>query len=821
MFAKLGEFVVRAWPAVLIAWVIAVVCASIAAPGLDRVAETEEFAFLPTQSPSHLAESLFRKAFPDGYCPSRIVIIATRDTGITPEDEHFLDDGDDEDEKFPFDDPERKFELRERLLKIMYEEANDEKVSSPVISEIRSFRDPNAGALLKSKRGDTSNARLMLVELTTEFMDGRNRWPVGKIESLLTDDEFSKHIPAGLSLSLSGEATVGRDMIIAARNSAKATELLTFVLVLGLLGAIYRAPALAFIPLVTVVIAVKLSMSVLILLATQKWVVLFQGIESYVAVLTYGAGVDYCLFLIARYKEEIDAGVSYDEAVSNSVAKVGAAIAASAGTVICGIGMMIFAEFGKFRDAGIAISFGLTVVLIASLTLTPALLRLTGKWAFWPQLRTERVSGGWISSTSLWSRLSEIHWLQNTWEIVGRALIKNPMTIWLVSILLMLPFAIIGVLFYSHLSYGLLSDLSTDSPSVRGTRALQENFPAGATGSITVLLRNDEVDFSDESTGLAWIDELTESLNEPQRKKQLQLADIRSVSRPLGGSEEPLTQLPAGGKRRVAMQKSKAFYISDEENLATHVTRIELTAENDPFARDSIDQLTRLEHEIGQLLPEELKGKTKIFVSGSTASIRDLKAVTDRDQVRIDLLVVFAVFTILVVLLRRVALCTYLILTVLFSYLVALGATYAFFWATDPQFAGLDWKVPMFLFTILIAVGEDYNIFLMTRIDEEQEKHGPVKGVIEALSKTGRIISSCGIIMAGTFASLCAGSLKGMIQLGFALAFGVLLDTFVVRPILVPAYLVLLHSGRFGKFGKWLGGPDGAPELPLDPKTLT
>ena len=166
MFAKLGEFVVRAWPAVLIAWVIAVVCASIAAPGLDRVAETEEFAFLPTQSPSHLAESLFRKAFPDGYCPSRIVIIATRDTGITPEDENFLDDGDDEDEKFPFNDPERKFELRERLLKIMYEEANDEKVGSPVISGIRSFRDPNAGALLKSKRGDTSNARLMLVELT-------------------------------------------------------------------------------------------------------------------------------------------------------------------------------------------------------------------------------------------------------------------------------------------------------------------------------------------------------------------------------------------------------------------------------------------------------------------------------------------------------------------------------------------------------------------------------------------------------------------------------------------------------------------------------
>ena len=803
MFAKLGEFVVRAWPAVLIAWLTALACALLAAPSLERVAETEEFAFLPKESSSHLAESLFRTAFPQSYTPSRIVIIASRPGGLTQDDLEFLDDTEDEEDEVPHDHPQRQFELREQLVKIMQDEAQNQKNESPIISRIRTFRDQHAGSLLESRDGE---ARLILVELTTEFMDSRNRGPVGKIEKLLTDEQFSKNIPQGLSISLSGEATVGRDMIDAARDSAKSTELLTVLLVLVLLGAIYRSPALAIIPLVTVIIAVKLSMSLLILFATQKWVVLFQGIETYVAVLMYGAGVDYCLFLIARYKEEIDAGVSYDEAVSNSVSKVGAAIAASAGTVICGIGMMYFAEFGKFHDAGIAIAFGLTIVLIASLTFTPALLRLTGKWAFWPQLRTERVSGGWVSSSSLWSRLSEIHWLQNTWEIVGRALLKNPMAIWITSMLFMLPFALVGVLFYTHLSYGLLSDLSRNSPSVQGTRAVRQHFPAGATGSIAVLLRNDQVDFSDEATGLAWLDQLTDNLF--QQKKTLQLADIRSVARPLGG-EEKLLELPTGGKRRVAIQKSLQYYVAENE-LANHVTRLEMTAELDPFSRDSIDHLTRLEAEIRNLLPHELQAGTAILTSGSTASIRDLKAVTDRDQIRIDLLVVAGVFAILLSLLRRFALCTYLILTVLFSYLVALGATYSFFWLTDPHFAGLDWKVPMFLFTILIAVGEDYNIFLMTRIDEEQQKHGPVKGVIEALSKTGRIISSCGIIMAGTFASLCAGSLKGMIQLGFALAFGVLLDTFVVRPILVPAYLVLLHSGRFGKLGTWLGGP--APE---------
>ncbi|ODA35001.1 MMPL family transporter [Planctopirus hydrillae] len=863
MFQSLGNWITHRWYLVIAGWLSLVISMAILAPPLDDVITTGEFAFLPANFPSRVAEELFAKAFPADTQRSAIVLVVRRvgeNRELTDRDLQFVDDGVDT------DDPDRDNELRELLLKIADQfgglvgqpddesadsgsteesstdasetaaKGNDtnvprssEKAATPAkpaaplaplglgnsqITAIRTYKDPKIGRLLRS---EDQKATLVMVELTKDFMDAANKKIVRAVEELLSSRDFMKIVPLGLDISLSGNAVVGRDMLVTADASAKATELLTVVLVIFLLIAIYRAPLLAIIPLLTVFVSVELSLCLLRLLADYRFVVLFQEIKPYVTVLVYGAGVDYCLFLIARYKEELDAGVNYEDAIANSLGKVGAAITASAGTVICGIAMMIFAQFVKFHEAGIAISTGLIIVLIASLTFTPALLRAAGAWAFWPQMKRERPSSttGWLPAASPLKAFTEALGVNRFWSRLADTILERPLTTLLVSIAAMTPFAIVGLLFFSHLSYGLLSDLPANSPSVLGTKAVQEHFPAGATGPVTVLLRNNNIDFSqrtgDSPGGIDAIKELTLELR--KHLADAQLADIRSVSHPFGG-EEDLDSIKQVARRKITTDRSVKFYVSKEPGFDGHLTRLDITTTNDPFARDSIEQLSKVEHLIQQSLPAILKNGTTIYISGSTASIRDLKTVTDSDQIRIDVLVISGVFLILVILLRQPAICLYLVITVLFSYLATLGFTYAFFWAIEPDFAGLDWKVPMFLFTILIAVGEDYNIFLMTRIEEEQHEHGPVGGVVHALSRTGRIISSCGIIMAGTFASLMAGSLKGMTQLGFALAFGVLLDTFVVRTILVPAYLVMLHGGRFGRLGPWLGAKPRADQSP-------
>lgn len=454
---------------------------------------------------------------------------------------------------------------------------------------------------------------------------------------------------------------------------------------------------------------------------------------------------------------------------------------------------------------------------------------------------------------------------------------------------MLLPLAVVGGLRYENLTYGLLGDLPHDAPSRKGTRTLQEHFPAGTAGPGTLLLNAPAVNFSSDR-GVYLVEQLTERLW--SRRDELRIADIRSVAYPLGikehrdqssepdalmrllpdlarrlsdaadfpfmtdkpqpipqeqlGDDQPETTALAAGifleglaelvrgaepsepirkelaaladrslHRAAAIRRSIEEYssaIDSPEDDPAGVTKLTLVFQLDPFSRRAIRNLDDVEQAIQSELPTALKD-AEVYLLGPTASLRDLKDVSTRDRRTVKPLTAAVVLLVLIVVLRKFGVSVYLILTVLYGFLTTYGATYLLFrFLQGDESTGLHWTVPLFLFVLLVAVGADYNVLLVSRTDEEQDRHGSIEGVAVALHRTAAVISGCGIVMAGTFSSLFfVGTLDGLRQLGFALTFGVLLDTFVIRPLLVPAFLILLHGGKFGRLGRFLGTKQHAP----------
>ncbi len=248
------------------------------------------------------------------------------------------------------------------------------------------------------------------------------------------------------------------------------------------------------------------------------------------------------------------------------------------------------------------------------------------------------------------------------------------------------------------------------------------------------------------------------------------------------------------GERTATLAKSRKFFLSGGE-YAGEVTRFDMVCDYDPFSQESMRLLGEVDNWLKEKKdqPNSAWHDVEFDFTGVTAGIRDLDAVNQSDTHWVGVYVAVAVLIVLIFLLRRPLLSLYLIFTVVFGYLVSLGLTHLFFsWLYGSTYQGLDWKLKMFLFVILVAVGEDYNIYLVTRVVEEQRRRGLLPGLREAVVRTGGIITSCGVIMAGTFGSMATGTLRSMIELGFAMSLGVLLDTFIIRTVLVPAFLALL-----------------------------
>lgn len=748
MVLKIGRWIHDYSVVVIVAWLVAVAALKLVAPSWRQVAMDGDLEYLPADTTTVQAALLNAQAFPDDKSKSQIVLVFARDEErLTPADRQFA------------------LDVGQAL----------EDLPGLGVVDVWNEKTPVVGRQLPSKNG---RAVRLVVRLTNEFMATDNIRVLDKVRQLV--ERMGEDAPPGIRIGITGSAAIGGDMLSAAAKSVSNTHYTTIALVTIALLAIYRSPWLAFVPLATIGLAASASLDLLGLLADwsqlhpEAWLSIrvFTTTKIFVIVLLFGAGTDYCLFLTARVREQLAAGLSRREAIGSALSNVGVALTASALTTIVGLTMMGFAQFGKFTYSGPAIAICLAVTLLACVTLVPALLST--------RLGTAAAKRGVSEPGKGWQPL---------WERLASTVLLHPVRILFFSLVIAAPLAIHG--YQVGVTYDFLHELSPSSLSRRGTALLRRDFSVGEIGPLVVYAKS-KLGELDSTEGQFRIAELAKPLDDLPA-----IARVRSLYRPTGESPGSMSVFSAEGLKLLAAPGSpltKAAFVSQSGPLAGSVTRLFLVMNEEPFSEEAMQICTQVENALQMLAadPNSSWHEAEFELAGTTAGLRDLSRVTTADRQTIQILVAAAVFAVIVVLLKRPVVCLYLIFTVLLSYFVTMGLTGLVFEAIRGEaYVGLDWKVPLFLFVILVAVGQDYNIYLVSRVIEEQKQSGLREGLRKAIVRTGGIITSCGIIMAGTFVSMTTAQLHGMVELGFALSLGILLDTFIVRTVMVPAFLAL------------------------------
>ncbi len=456
-----------------------------------------------------------------------------------------------------------------------------------------------------------------------------------------------------------------------------------------------------------------------------------------------GAGTDYALLLVARYREELRRHEDKHEAMALALRTAGPAIFASGLTVIAALLCLTLAEVNGTSGLGPIGALGIAVAMLAMLTLLPALLTIFGRRAFWPFIPRHGGEGA-----------DETH---GVWRRVGDRVAVSPRRVWIGTAALLAVFALGTLNFDNGLTQG--NSFRGEVESVQGQELLAQSFPAGANAPTEVFVP------------------------EAGRAPAV-IAAVRAA--PGVESVAPVAQGPTG-------------------------LLLSATLETPPFATESFDLIP------GIRTAAKGAGGPQTLVGGATAVESDLREAAGRDTRRIVPIAILVVFLILVALLRALVAPLILIATVILSFAASLGVGAVVFDVVF-GFPGSDPSLPLFTFVFLVALGIDYNIFLMARVREETQRHGTRLGMIRGLAVTGGVITSAGIVLAGTFSVLAVLPLVFLTELGFVIAFGVLLDTFIVRSILVPA-MVLDVGPRIWWPSKLDSAAQRAAEIEGEPAT--
>lgn len=553
-----------------------------------------------------------------------------------------------------------------------------------------------------------------------------------EIEALNKDIRQLVNNKSAMKLYITGPAGIAADTLALFSRADVVLLLSTVGLILVLLIVIYRSPLLALIPLVVAGMVYGVVGQLLGLLGRGGLVISKQTV-SIMSILLFAAVTDYSLFIFSRYREELKRHEDKWEAMRQAMRETGLPVLFSGGTVLAAMLVLFFAKLGDYRNFAPTFALAMAVIMIASVTLIPALFTLFGRKAFWPNI--PRVGE------------NKARGRRTLWETVARFVAAKPrLTVAVIGALLVVLASHSPFLRYE---YDLIKSFPQDMPSRQGYELLEKHFAKGELAPTTVLYEGKEALSPQQLARLQ--DELG---------KQPLVSEVR----------------PAG--------------TADDGRVVSFT----LTFRENPYEAKTLDALERIIERKETILNESgLDGR--LYFAGETAAKVDERALNHRDTAVIVSLETVLIFLLLFALTKSVKRSLYMIGTILVSFASALGLG---IWLADGLFDinAVSDRVPIYAFVFLVALGIDYNIILVSRFQEEWRTHS-VKGAVErAVAHTGGVISSAGLILAATFAVLMTQLVQLLFVFGFLVAIGILLDTFLIRGMLLPGLIVWLEKER-------------------------
>jgi len=759
LFAALGRFTVRFRWLIIAGWIVVTVVLAVSLPSLTSVEKNSNTQFLPASEPSVVAQGL-ANAFNTKQPLETTTFVAATPTGrLTAADNAAID-------------------RAEQAMR--------------TVGRVTAVLDQGVSANGKARRA-LVEARVPSASATRD----ENR----AVDNLRVALDISRP-PPGLAMHLTGGLATALDEQNQNGHIQTLTELLSVLFIVALLFLTFRAllaPLVALLPSAVALVAA----GPIIAVSTHLGVEVSDLTPILLIVVLLGAGTDYGLFLIFRLREELRRGKDIHEAVAFSLCKVGESISFSGLTVIGALATVVVASFGLYNGLGPALAIGIAVALLANLTLLPALLAVLGRSVFWPRIpRVGRHKDG------AWGRIAG--------KVVGRPVLT-----------LIIGLVIFGGLAASMLAYAPNGfnnpPVSATSDSGRGQAILSADFPSVQTNPTTVVFRLPVSVWSDPNVlaraqkALVRSGEfsaVTGALNpDGTAVSATALAQARAQL-----SGEQLASLPATPPPGVtvsdaayrAYQASNQFITADGRTVQ-YQTELVAGGPDSTAAAAAIPGVRVVVEHVGRTIGASASG-----VTGDAPLATDVGSISGHDLKEIIPIVMLVLALLLAIVLRSLVAPLYLVISVGLSYLASLGLAVLVFVIIGGQ-DGINFVLPFFMFIFIMALGQDYNILVMTRIREEAH-HAPIKvAVRRAVEATGTTVTSAGLILAGTFGVLTATGNVQVQEIGLGLAAGILLDTFFVRTLLVPSVVVLL--GRWNWWPSRLSGEDHSHD-PVAPENI-